>query len=83
MMDKIERRNIMDKAIIILNSSYGIFINFSNITVLRTEESFNNVNYNYIQIGIFVLLMLFYWCAEYVFSMNKKYIKANYPEIAI
>ena len=62
---------------------YISMVLFSNITTLRTEESFNNSTYNYIQLGIFVLIILFYWCAEYVFFMNKKYVKTNYPEIAI
>lgn len=56
---------------------------FLNITNFRTEDSFNNPAYNYIQIGVFVIMMLFYWCVEYVFSMNKKYVKTNFPEIAI
>lgn len=60
-----------------------LMILFLNITNLRTEESFYNSTFNYIQLAIFVLLMLFYWCAEYVFFMNKKYVKSNYPEIAI
>ena len=56
---------------------------FSNITNFRTEESFLNSRYNYIQLAIFVLVILFYWCAEYVYSKNKQYVKTNYPQIAI
>ena len=29
------------------------------------------------------MFLLFYWCAEYVFLENKKYVKINYPGIAI
>ncbi len=74
---------ILDRTSIFLQLFNGIMIIFSNITSFRTEESFNNSAYNYIQLGIFVLIILFYWCAEYVFFMNKKYVKTNYPEIAI
>ncbi|MDT8418550.1 MAG: hypothetical protein RQ864_12150, partial [Lutibacter sp.] len=55
---------------------------FLNATTLRTENSFQNANYNYLQLGIFVLLMLFYWCMEYVYLENKKYVQQNYPQIA-
>lgn len=55
---------------------------FLNATTLRTENSFQNANYNYLQLGIFVLLILFYWCMEYVYLENKKYVQQNYPQIA-
>ena len=74
---------ILDRTNIFLQLFNGIMIIFSNITSFRTEESFNNSTFNYIQLGVFVLIILFYWCAEYVFFMNKKYVKINYPEIAI
>ncbi|MFD1292930.1 hypothetical protein ACFQ5N_03685 [Lutibacter holmesii] len=74
---------ILNRTNIFLQLFNGIMIIFSNITSFRTEESFYNSTYNYVQIGIFVLIILFYWCAEYVFFMNKKYVKTNYPEIAI
>ena len=74
---------ILNNTTLFLQLSNGLMIVFSNITNFRTEDSFNNSTYNYIQLAIFVLLMLFYWCAEYVFFMNKKYVKTNYPEIAI
>jgi len=74
---------ILDKTTIFLQQFNVLMILFSNITVLRSEDSFNFQSYNFMQIGVFVLLMLFYWCSEYVFFMNKKYVKTNYPEIAI
>jgi len=55
---------------------------FLNATTLRTENSFQNANYNYLQLGIFVFLLLFYWCMEYVYLENKKYVQQNYPKIA-
>lgn len=74
---------ILNKTDIFIQLFNGLMIMFSNITNFRTEESFNNSIYNYMQLAVFVLLMLFYWCAEYVFYMNKQYVKTNYPEIAI
>lgn len=59
-----------------------LMIIFSSITTSRTENSFQNANYNYLQLGIFVLLMLFYWCMEYVYLENKKYVQQNYLQIA-
>ncbi|MDV7186709.1 hypothetical protein R3X25_05395 [Lutibacter sp. TH_r2] len=74
---------ILDKTNLFLQLFNGLMILFSNITTLRSEESFNILIYNYMQIGVFVVLLLFYWCAEYVFLENKKYVKTNYPKIAI
>lgn len=74
---------LLDRTTVYIQLLYGIMIIFSNITSLRTESSFNNPIYNYIQLSLFVLLILFYWCSEYVFLKNKNYVKKNYPEIAI
>ena len=74
---------ILNNTTLFLQLSNGLMIIFSNITNFRTEESFLNATYNYIQLAIFVLLILFYWCAEYVYSKNKQYVKTNYPQIAI
>ena len=74
---------ILDKTIIFLQLFNFLVILFSSITSFRTEDSFNNATYNYVQLAVFVLMMLFYWCSEFVFSKNKNYVKTNYPEIAI
>jgi len=60
-----------------------LVILFSSTTNFRTEGSYSNITYNYIHLGIFVLLLLFYWSSEYVFFMNKKYVQKQYPQIAI
>lgn len=74
---------------LLLNRTESIFqlynflmVFFLNATTLRTENSFQNANYNYLQLGIFVFLLLFYWCMEYVYLENKKYVQQNYPQIA-
>jgi len=74
---------ILDRTRFYFNLFNLTMLTFSNITTIRSEKSFSNPIYNYIELGIFVLILLFYWCAEYVFFMNKKYVKTHYPEIAI
>ena len=74
---------ILDKTTLYFQLFNFLVILFSSSINFRTENSFNNVTYNYIHIGVFVLLLLFYWCAEYVFLKNKKYVTTNYLEIAI
>lgn len=49
----------------------------------RKDVSFNNLTYNYIQIAIFVLILLFYWSGEYVYYQNKKEIKKQYPNVFV
>lgn len=83
-------KRIKKESFLILNRT-NLFLQLFNFLVIlfsssinfRTEKSFNNATYNYIHLGVFVFLMLFYWCAEYVFYMNKKYVKTNHPQIAI
>lgn len=74
---------ILDKTVVFFQLFNFLIIVFTNITSLRSEDSFNFSIYNYIHLGVFVFLMLFYWCAEHVFFMNKKYVKTNYPKIVI
>ncbi|MGK0413048.1 MAG: hypothetical protein ACJA1B_001250 [Polaribacter sp.] len=56
---------------------------FNSITNFRSSESFLNVNYNSAQLTIFVLLVLFYWSANYVYYQNKKLVKEQYPNIIV
>ncbi|MBU3011154.1 hypothetical protein KO506_07050 [Polaribacter vadi] len=56
---------------------------FNSITNFRSEESFLNPTQNIIQLGVFVLLLLFYWSGEYVFHQNKKMIKEQYPNVIV
>ena len=74
---------ILDKTTLYFQLFNFLVILFSSSINFRTENSFNNVTNNYIHIGVFVLILLFYWCAEYVFLKNKQYVKTNYTEIAI
>ncbi|MCG1035010.1 hypothetical protein [Polaribacter sargassicola] len=60
-----------------------IFICFNSITNFRVEESFLNPIHNNIHLGIFVLLLLFYWSGESVFHQNKKLVKKQYPNVIV
>jgi hypothetical protein len=60
-----------------------LMILFSSTTTFRPETSFTNTNYNYIHIAAFVLLILFYWCGEHVYFMNKEFIQKQYSKIAV
>jgi len=80
---KIKSFLILNRTNLFLQLFIFLVILFSSLTNIRTEESFSNSTYNYIHLGIFVMFLLFYWCAEYVFLENKKYVKINYPGIAI
>jgi hypothetical protein len=60
-----------------------LVICFNSMTNFRSTESFLNVNYNSVQLTIFVLLVLFYWSANYVYYQNKKLVKEQYPNILV
>lgn len=49
----------------------------------RSQDSFANNIHNYLHIGAYVLLFLFYWSAEYVYQQNKKLVKEQYPNILV
>lgn len=74
---------ILNRTTLLLQLFNFLVILFSSSTNFRTEASYSNTTYNYIHLGIFVLLLLFYWSSEYVFFMNKKYVQKQYPQIAI
>jgi len=85
----IEKREKKESFLILNRTTFFVqlfnflVILFSNIRIFRTEASYLNTTYNYIHLGIFVLLLFFYWSSEYVFFMNKKYVQKQYPQIAI
>ena len=53
--------------------------NFNN----RSLESLSISTYNYIHIAAYVLLFLFYWSGEYIYSQNKKLVKKQYPNVIV
>lgn len=60
-----------------------IFICFNSINNFRSKESFLNPIENNIHLGVFVLLLLFYWSGESVFHQNKKLVKEQYPNVIV
>jgi hypothetical protein len=81
--DKKETFLVLNMTMHFFNSFYLMFIIFGFITRKRVEESFLNETYNYIQIAVFVLLLLFYWSGEYVYYQNKKEVIKQYPKIFV
>ena len=83
--------SISDEKFLILNRlenmfwvvySFYIFI-LDPIRIFRSEASYENVVYNYLQIGLVVILALIYWCLEYVYYQNKKEIQKQYPNVIV
>jgi hypothetical protein len=60
-----------------------VFILFNTLTNFRNDQSFLNPAHNNIHLSVFVVLLLFYWSGEAVFSQNKKEIKKQYPNILV
>jgi hypothetical protein len=62
---------------------YNLFYCFYIYSDIRSSESFFNVIQNNIQLGVFVILVLFFWSGEYVYDQNKKLVKEQYPKVLI
>jgi len=60
-----------------------VFISFNSIFNFRNEESFLNPAHNNIQLFAFVILLLFYWSGEAVFSQNEKLVQKQFPNILV
>ncbi|QTD36512.1 hypothetical protein JL193_10165 [Polaribacter batillariae] len=65
------------------NVFYLMVLIFNLFTRNRNNDDFLNNTSNYTQIGIFVVLLLFYWSGESVFYQNKDEMKKQYPTIKI
>ena len=71
-----------------MNNVYLQLFNFviiclNSVNQLRSSDSFLNNTHNYIHLGVFTLLLLFYWSSEYVFYQNKKLVKKQYPNVIV
>ena len=60
----------------------GVMI-FNIFTRSRNDESYLTPTYNYIELGVFVLLILFYWSGEHVYYQTKKLVKEQYPNVIV
>jgi len=65
--------NIINNAVILFNS----------ITIFRTSESLLNPIHNNIQLGVFVLFVLFLWSTITIYHQNKKTVKKQYPNVIV
>lgn len=76
---KIKRENFLSLS---LSNGYFQIFHFFVVTLQffnnRSEESLTNPIHNYLHIGAYVLLFLFFWCGEYVYYKNKKLVKEEY-----
>ncbi len=61
----------------------NIYQVFFFVTSVRSSESFLNQSQNNIQLGVFVVILLFFWSGEFVFHQNKKMIKEQYPNVIV
>jgi len=65
------------------NRFFFLFLLFNSVTILRTDHSFENQLYNYVQLFVFVVMILFYISIEVIYFYSKKEIKHQYPDIKI
>jgi len=65
------------------NSFYLLVMIFNFSASHRIIGSFFNFTFNYIYLGIFTLLILFYWSGEYVYYQNKKEVIKQYPNLVV
>ena len=56
---------------------------FHTLTSLRKPESFLNATDNNMQLVVFMVLLFFYWCGEYVYRKNRKEVQQQYPNIVV
>ena len=49
----------------------------------HVNEGYENIYLDYIHVGFYVLLILFFWSAEYVYHQNKKLVKEQYPNVLV
>ena len=86
----VNMRNSNKQTFLVLNMTLNFFNSFYLLVMIfnfsashRIIGSFFNFTDNYIYLGIFTLLILFYWSGEYVYYQNKKEVIKQYPNIVV
>ena len=86
----VNMRNSNKQTFLVLNMTLNFFNSFYLLVMIfnfsashRIIGSFFNFTDNYIYLGIFTLLILFYWSGEYVYYQNKKEVIKQYPNLAV
>lgn len=74
---------VLNMTLPFFNVFYLFVMIFNFFTRSRNDDSFLITTYNYIELVVFVLLILFYWSGEHVYYQNKKLIKKQYPNILV
>tara|TARA_B110000459_G_scaffold103426_1_gene114944 strand:- start:2373 stop:3047 length:675 start_codon:yes stop_codon:yes gene_type:complete len=84
----VNMRNSNKQTFLVLNMTLNFFNSFYLLVMIfnfsashRIIGSFFNFTNNYIYLGIFTLLILFYWSGEYVYYQNKKEVIKQYPNL--
>ncbi len=86
---RIKRKNnkeqfiVLNKSDVFLQLINALFIFFNSSITFRNDQSFTNNSYNLIHLGVFIVLLLFYWSGEYVFYQNKQTVKKQYPNVSL
>jgi len=60
-----------------------LFITYNSSINFRSKISLENELHNQIHLGIYILIILFYFSGEYVFRQNKKMVLEQYPNILV
>ena len=86
----VNMRNSNKQTFLVLNMTLNFFNSFYLLVMIfnfsashRIIGSFFNFTNNYIYLGIFTLLILFYWSGEYVYYQNKKEVIKQYPNLVV
>jgi hypothetical protein len=86
----VNMRNSNKQTFLVLNMTLNFFNSFYLLVMIfnfsashRIIGSFFNFTFNYIYLGIFTLLILFYWSGEYVYYQNKKEVIKQYPNLVV
>jgi hypothetical protein len=86
----VNMRDTQKNTFLILNMTMNFFnvfylfvMIFNFFTRNRNEQSFLNTTNNYIELGVFILLLLFYWSGEFIFYQNKKVVQEQYPNVIV
>lgn len=85
---KAKRRNNKEKFLFLemgmnFYQVYHIFAICLQLSYSRSLESLSNIAHNYIFIGCYTLLFLFFWSGEHVYRLNKKEVEKQYPNIFV
>ncbi len=65
------------------NAFYFCVMIFNFFTRNRSDESYLSTTNNNLELGVFMLLILFYWSGEDVYYQTKKTVKKQYPNVII